>query len=75
MSEAGEGPADVHANQDAADIKDDGAELAGCHGLFSPGRRQADGASGANNADDGRQDGKHDNHGDDVMNALANIRN
>src|SRR5260370_3361672 len=72
---------DVHAYQDATDIEDDGAELRGCHGLFALCAGRSGGApvtkllTRAKDADDRGQHGKHDNSGDDVMDASADIRN
>src|SRR5216684_7136074 len=77
------GAGDVHADQDAANIENDGAELGGCHGLFAlwtggghgtraVGRSEL--MPGAIDADDCGKHGNHDNNGDDVMNALTNIR-
>src|SRR5260370_42560817 len=71
---------DVHAYQDASDIEDDGAELRGCHGLFALCAGSGGGApvtkllTRAKDADDGGQHGKHDNNGDDGMDASAGIR-
>src|SRR5260370_12599662 len=72
---------DVHAYQDAADIEDDGAELRGCHGLFALGAGSGGGApvtkllTRAKDADDFGQHGKHENDGNDVMDARADIMN
>ena len=80
-SQAVHGPGNVHADQDAADIEDDGAELRGCHSLFAPGAGSGGGArvtellTRAKDADDRGQHGKHDNDGNDVMYARADVRN
>lgn len=75
---------DVHANQDAADIEDDGAEFQGWHGLFTLDTGNRSGAPlfedlelvpRAKDADDGGHQGKHDDNGDDVMDALADVGN
>src|SRR5260370_40966227 len=57
---------DVHAYQDASDIEDDGAELRGCHGLFSLCAWRSGGGpvtnplSGAKDADDPAQQGQRE---------------
>src|SRR5712692_10610038 len=82
-SQSVHGAGDVHADQNAANIEDDGAELGRRHSLFAlrpgsgAGAAILDGTElmpGAIDADDCGKHGNHDNNGDDVMNALTNIR-
>src|SRR5467141_1970732 len=77
------GPGNVHADQDAADIEDEGAELGEGHSLFalcagSGGVALVTGSPelmpGAINADDCGKPGNHDNNGNDVMDARTNVR-
>src|ERR1700694_1991405 len=77
------GPGNVHADQDAADIEDDGAELGGSHSLFALCAGSGGGAlvtgstelmPGAVNADDCGKHGNHYNNGNDVMDARPYVR-
>src|SRR5216684_1158990 len=82
-SQAVHGAGDIHAEQDAADIEDDGAELADCHALsaFRTGSGAGAAVTGgtefmprAIDTDDRGKDGNDNHNGDDVMDALSNVR-
>src|SRR5258708_2006658 len=82
-SQASHGARDVNAEQDAANIEDDGAELGDCHGLVALWMGSGFGASVAGSTErvpraiDAYNRGKHGNHyneDNDVMDALADIR-
>src|SRR6266849_1248302 len=83
-SQSVHGAGDIHADQNAADIEDDGAELGNCHGLFALWTRSGGGAPildgtefmpGAIDADQCWKHRNHDNNRNDVMDALADVRN
>ncbi len=82
-SQSVHGAGDVHADQNAANIEDDGAELGRRHSLFA--LRPGSGAGAAIidgtelmpraiDADDCGKDGNDNHNGDDVVDVLANVR-
>src|SRR2546427_1780007 len=79
-SQASHGARDVNADQDAANIEDDSAELGDYHGLITFWMGIGAGADstklmpGTIDAYDRGKQRNHDYNGNDVMDALTNIR-
>src|SRR6266567_3963370 len=83
-SKAARAARDVHADQNASDIEDNGTDPVRRHGLFALGTGDSGRALGpadielmprTKNADDRWQNREEDDNGNDVMDALADVRN
>jgi len=78
------GARNIHANQNAANVEDEGAKPCSCHRLFALCAGSCNGTliigstepmPAPIDPDNRGKDGDDDDYGDDVMNALTNIRN
>src|SRR6266404_9506767 len=73
--EPSHGVVNIHPDQYTTDVEDDGAEFRGWHGLNVLGAGGRGRASRTEDADDCGKNGKDDDNGNDVVNALSNVGN
>ena len=72
-SQAVHSAGNIHTDQYAADIKDDGAKLGARHGLLSLNRWCRCGAPNAQQTDDHGNNGKQNHHRNHVVDALGDV--